>query len=687
LECPGGGKGGTPYGTAADRATDFGTLSFSRPDVHREISAAFKAGLAATIAGDLRAASAARDQIAKQLRIPYLQGMIKYAHELDKDLASNSDADAVKHRAEAWVFFLALSAQIAAHDTEGAAALARRFDVAETPSDGNYVAAYCIVEQSLPFFSTTWDEVGRYAGTQRVNCETRTLIPAKQDTDCTVSRIADFTAACSQQASMTPLLVDLVANKEALCSFKYDAVKCMHDHALTYECRLPSFGLPSQEEKKEVYSDRRRALLSEDDVSDRMIDAQLGLDDVAKVKCCDYYRDRKPKEEVYSDRRKLLGFPTGRELLSEEEECGEDCEQSFCTSDDDDSKGNKYFSLPAMFILFRETLEAAIIVAVLLQFMDRTKNYTLRRWVWIGAAAGILVSIGLGVIFITIYFVSRDNLFSGDASYYFEGVVSIIASVMVSVLAFCMLRMWNMQAVWERKLQNALGNTLEEVNPNDKGHQYTIFALAFSAVFREGVETVVFLAGIGANTEPSAIPLAGAVGIFLGIFSSYLVFRGGGSMKTLKTLFQATFVVLLVIAAGVLMYGIHELQEAGFFGTWKPKSERPWQNEPLWDISGCCSHKTNDFFALMRALVGYTSTPTFMEMFFYITYWILMLAVFYYRYSNGTLTEKPEKGGRVETTSKVWAKDGEVDVATLSPDGKELHVIMDTATGEEIGAQ
>jgi len=529
--------------------------------------------------------------------------------------------------------------------------------------------------------------VGRYAGTQRVNCETRTLIPAKQDTDCTVSRIADFTAACSQQASMTPLLVDLVANKEALCSFKYDAVKCMHDHALTYECRLPSFGLPSQEEKKEVYSDRRRALLSEDDVSDRMIDAQLGLDDVAKVKCCDYYRDRKPKEEVYSDRRKLLGFPTGRELLSEEEECGEDCEQSFCTSDDDDSKGNKYFSLPAMFILFRETLEAAIIVAVLLQFMDRTKNYTLRRWVWIGAAAGILVSIGLGVIFITIYFVSRDNLFSGDASYYFEGVVSIIASVMVSVLAFCMLRMWNMQAVWERKLQNALGNTLEEVNPNDKGHQYTIFALAFSAVFREGVETVVFLAGIGANTEPSAIPLAGAVGIFLGIFSSYLVFRGGGSMKTLKTLFQATFVVLLVIAAGVLMYGIHELQEAGFFGTWKPKSERPWQNEPLWDISGCCSHKTNDFFALMRALVGYTSTPTFMEMFFYITYWILMLAVFYYRYSNGTLTEKPEKGGRVETTSKVWAKDGEVDVATLSPDGKELHVIMDTATGEEIGAQ
>mmetsp|Transcript_28170 Transcript_28170/g.61715 ORF Transcript_28170/g.61715 Transcript_28170/m.61715 type:complete len:1182 (-) Transcript_28170:18-3563(-) len=644
LECP-SGKGGSPHDTAQDRAKDFSTITFGRPNVHRHIGAAFKDGLAATRAGDVEKARTARNEIVKQLVIPYLQGAIKYAHELDNDISSNND-DAVKHQAEAYVFLRAVAAQLADSDAAATTALLTRLDVATEPEEGNYIATYCLVEKALQPLGITWEDVGRYAGTRRVNCATGKLIEIEDDLEpCSTARVTLFTAQCSTQAAMAPLLVDTETNKDDLCGYKYDAVKCMHDHAMTFECSLPSFGIPTEEEKEEVYSDRRHLLDTE---SDPFIDGQLGLDDVAHLKCCDYYKDRKPKEEVYSDRRKLLGFPTGRELLAEEEECGEHCEESFCTSSDKDSKGNKYFSAPAMFILYRETLEAAIIVAVLLQFMDRTQNFELRRWVWIGAGSGVLVSIGMGVIFITIYFVTRDNLFSGDASYYFEGVVSIIASVMVSVLAFCMLRMWNMQAVWEKKLEDAMGEAFngEDIskNPNDKGHQYTIFTLAFSAVFREGVETVVFLAGIGANTEPSAIPLAGAVGIFLGIFSSYLVFRGGGSMKTLKTLFQATFVVLLVIAAGVLMYGIHEIQEAGFFGTWKPKSERPWQNEALWDISGCCSHKTNDFFALMRALVGYTATPSFMEFFFYMIYWVMVLGLFYYRFKKGILTDKPVKG-------------------------------------------
>jgi high-affinity Fe2+/Pb2+ permease len=59
--------------------------------------------------------------------------------------------------------------------------------------------------------------------------------------------------------------------------------------------------------------------------------------------------------------------------------------------------------------------------------------------------AGVSSSIALGVIFISVYYITRDNLFSGDAAYFFEGVVSLVATVMITVLAFCMLRMWNMQ--------------------------------------------------------------------------------------------------------------------------------------------------------------------------------------------------------------------------------------------------
>ena len=71
-ECA-GGLVGAPMGTAAKHAAEFTTMSFGRPDVHRAIVAAFKAGLAATIAGDLTAVSVAREEIAKQLRIPALQ--------------------------------------------------------------------------------------------------------------------------------------------------------------------------------------------------------------------------------------------------------------------------------------------------------------------------------------------------------------------------------------------------------------------------------------------------------------------------------------------------------------------------------------------------------------------------------------------------------------------------------------
>lgn len=96
-----------------------------------------------------------------------------------------------------------------------------------------------------------------------------------------------------------------------------DAVKCMHERAATFDCLLPSFGIPVYEQKA-VYSDRRRSLLTTTTVSDVMIDTQLGLGDLVLVDCCEFFQDLKPKEEVYSDKkRKLLGFP--RALLASDD--------------------------------------------------------------------------------------------------------------------------------------------------------------------------------------------------------------------------------------------------------------------------------------------------------------------------------------------------------------------------------
>eukprot|EP00959_Pyramimonas_sp_CCMP1952_P053613 1121427-Pyramimonas_sp.AAC.4 len=59
------------------------------------------------------------------------------------------------------------------------------------------------------------------------------------------------------------------------------------------------------------------------------------------------------------------------------------------------------------------------------------------------------------------YYVASNNIFSGNTAYYFEGVVSIIACIMITILAFMMLRMWNLQEVWEAKLEAAMGEDRE----------------------------------------------------------------------------------------------------------------------------------------------------------------------------------------------------------------------------------
>mmetsp|Transcript_29782 Transcript_29782/g.50020 ORF Transcript_29782/g.50020 Transcript_29782/m.50020 type:complete len:881 (-) Transcript_29782:77-2719(-) len=664
---------GAPYNTVQDRAKDFGTQEASTPLAHKHILAAFLSGQEGCRAGDaagIEKAVQARAVIVKQLRIPAMQGVLKYSNSVDNDITADASSDAIKHQAEAWVFLRAIAAQLHLKDPIGAAELTRRLDPANAVEAGNYVEAYCALDLVLPALDTSWDDIGRYSGTPLVDCKTRTVVESAEG-ECSIDQLTEFTTKCRMVNASSVVANDAV-NLPAVCNLKYDAVRCVHDAAFLAVCKLPKFGLPTEVE--EASGDRRRSLLSAS-VLDAQINTQLGFTVVNTLDCCSWY-DVEFKVEVYSDRRRrMLSF---RELL--EKDVCEDCHYSFCKVEEEKKDtGNKWFSVPALFILYRETLEAAIIIAVLLQFMDRTGNKLLKKWVWIGAMAGVGSSIALGVIFISVYYITRDNLFSGDAEYFFEGAVSLVATVMITVLAFCMLRMWNMQKKWELKLAKEMANINaskgvdgDKQEDKTKSHVYTVFSLSFSAVFREGVESVVFLAGIGANTEATAIPIPGLLGVVLGIITGLLVFRGGDSMKTLKTLFTITFVVLLVIAAGIFTYGTHEFQETGMFGAWKPMSARDWQNEYLWDISDCCSHKDNDFFALMRALVGYTATPTFVEAAAYLLYWSVVVALFVYRHKNGTLVDKD--------ISKYEDDDTQVDpMCEISP--KDVHLEPTSSQG------
>ncbi|GIL73371.1 hypothetical protein Vretimale_4789 [Volvox reticuliferus] len=123
-----------------------------------------------------------------------------------------------------------------------------------------------------------------------------------------------------------------------------------------------------------------------------------------------------------------------------------------------------YFSVLALFILFRETIEASIICGVLLQFLNRSKP-ALKKSVWYGVAAGVGVSIIFGVIFIAVYYTAKDNLFAGKNRDWFKGIISWIAALLITILGFAMLRFLGWEAKWKRKLAAAMAEKVPEVAP------------------------------------------------------------------------------------------------------------------------------------------------------------------------------------------------------------------------------
>jgi FTR1 family protein len=139
--------------------------------------------------------------------------------------------------------------------------------------------------------------------------------------------------------------------------------------------------------------------------------------------------------------------------------------------------------------------------------------------IW-GTVCGIALSIILGIAFMAAYYSAKNVVFSKPDELVFEGSVSVVAAAFVTSVAFAMLRMYSMQRKWEARLDKSI-NSLEMTGSN----KYALFILAFSAVFREGVETVLLITGISRG-NPESLPIPGFLGIFLGVVFGYFIAFG-----------------------------------------------------------------------------------------------------------------------------------------------------------------
>ncbi len=202
--------------------------------------------------------------------------------------------------------------------------------------------------------------------------------------------------------------------------------------------------------------------------------------------------------------------------------------------------GGETMNVAAFLITFREALEAAIIVAIIVAYLNRTGRAKQVRDVWVGLALAVGVSVLLGVGILKFYGgLEETELFEGVASY-------LAVIVLTSMIYWMATKGKNIKAEIESKVSTAIA-------------PLALIGFTFVVVFREGLETVLFLTpfatqNLGGTLTGLVVGLVGAVVL------AYLIY-GLGMRINLRKFFYFSSILLVFVAAGLAGYGTHELIE------------------------------------------------------------------------------------------------------------------------------
>lgn len=252
----------------------------------------------------------------------------------------------------------------------------------------------------------------------------------------------------------------------------------------------------------------------------------------------------------------------------------------------------------------REGLEAALVVSILVAFLVKTDRKRSLRFVWPGVGAAVVLSVAFGAI---LTFTTAQLDFEHQEL--LGGGLSVIAVFFVTAMIFWMRKASRSIAAELRgKMDHAL-----DVGP------WAVFLLSFLAVGREGLETAVFFySAVQTAQNGTTQPLIGfAVGIAIAIVLAYLLYRGAVRFNISK-FFMVTGVLLVFVAAGVLGYGLHDLQEGAFL---------PGLNTLAFDASNWLP-ETSWYGALLKGILNYSQQTTVLQAIAWVAYVVIVLPLF-----------------------------------------------------------
>lgn len=261
----------------------------------------------------------------------------------------------------------------------------------------------------------------------------------------------------------------------------------------------------------------------------------------------------------------------------------------------------------SLLITLREGLEIALVLAIIVAYLNKTGRGDRLRSVWLGAGVAAALCVATGILFDRVI-----GDFEGKWEQFIEGALAFTAAGVLTWMIF-----------WMRGHARGISSELHaKIDAAIDRSPFALAFVAFVAVAREGFETVLFLLGAETSSASgSSVVIGGLIGLGISAVLGYLFYLGSDRID-LKKFFNWTGLLLILFAAGLFAKGVHEFREYFEF-------EGAFYSDALWSITSgpLATGWTHDF---LKGLLGWSPEPERIRVVAYFAF-LLPTLWFYYR--------------------------------------------------------
>jgi high-affinity iron transporter len=290
-------------------------------------------------------------------------------------------------------------------------------------------------------------------------------------------------------------------------------------------------------------------------------------------------------------------------------------------------------ALPTFFITLREGVEAALVVGIVFACLQQAEQQKFHRWVYLGIFSATIASFVVGLLLnLSIQgFQTSEYIYAPVFKQLFEMGLGIMA---IAMLSWMLIWMTKQAKFLKAEITGAVSNALEQ----DRRAVWGIFSLIFIAVFREGLETAVFIV---AQFQGGWIPILGAIaGLMMAVLIGMLLFKWSIRIN-LRQFFQAMGVLLLLIVSGLVISALRHLDAGAIAFTQIDPSMANFcgidttsclLGPQIWDFSEILPDREFPGI-LFKTLFGYTQKLYLVQAICYLAFWSIV-GTLYFRSLN-----------------------------------------------------